>query len=463
MRRRDFLRNAVVASGALWLGCGRAPVPGPGVGGGGGSPGPQEEPGEPVAPPEGVAESAAFSLGLASGDVAADAAVLWTHHAGDAPLELAVWQMEGDVYVREVARTMVARADGGFVHVDVSGLSPGARYRYAFFEMEAGVRKARSPIGRFRAALPADALEPIWLGAVACTSNGRAFETLSRAGARTDLDVFLLIGDTTYNDGARTREAYRTRWQQNLATPGYRALRAATSLVATWDDHEFDNDWDPETIDPDQSKDAKGAFFEHLPLRRINGAPDRLWRQHTWGKTLEIFALDCRAERKPSTRNRPDAEYLSRAQMDWLKAGLSSSQAVFKVIVNSVPIGSFPGAFQFANRDRWEGYPAQRTEILEHIDDNAIGGVLWVSGDFHLGSIGRVAKAGVGARQLEVLAGPGGQVANPLYTSLNAPQFDWATGTNNYAAMRFDPATRQVRVMFHDANDDIIADRTYAL
>ena len=41
--------------------------------------------------------------------------------------------------------------------------------------------------------------------------------------------------------------------------------------------------------------------------------------------------------------------------------------------------------------------------------------MLWVAGDFHLlASTGRVSPSGVGSRAIEVLAGPGAQVANPL-------------------------------------------------
>lgn len=458
--RREFLRNAAVATAGLLVGCNTASLGGTdgGASDGGGSDGGGTVPPEP---PENTPESAAFPLGVASGDVTAARAMLWARHDGQGALEVAVWEMSGATYVREVLAVGVVRAEGGFVHVDVDGLQPGMRYRYALFEIDAGKRVARSPIGRFRASISAELLEPLVIGAVSCTSNGRAFDTLSRAGAREDFDGFLLVGDTAYCDGARTRSDYRQKWQQNLSTAGYRAIRQAASVVATWDDHEFDNDWNPETIDAAQKSAATSTFYEHLPVRRDPAHPDRLWRRLRWGKTLEIFALDCRSERKPSTRNTPNAEYVSRAQLDWLKAGLSDSPAMFKLILNSVPIGSFPGAFQFANQDRWEGYPAQRTELLTHIDGAALTGVFFVSGDFHVGSMGRVGTTGPGAGLLEILAGPGGQTANPLAGTLNPPQFDYATGTNNYTVLHFFPQGRMLRVVFHDGTDKVIADRSF--
>ncbi len=416
-------------------------------------------------PPESTTEAAlaTFPLGVACGDAIDDTAVFWTRYAGTRELELVVWEMAADVYARTVVSMVVVSVEGGFVHADVTGLAPGARHRYVFFEREGGVRVTRSEIGRMRAPLAADALEPLRLGACSCTSNARVADTLARAGQRDDLDVFLYLGDTAYNDGAESLGEYRDSWEESLARPGYRAIRAAAGALATWDDHEFDNDWNPETFDPAQRASAIQTFFEHQPLRRDAAAPERVWKSVRWGRTAEIFVLDCRAERRPSTRSTAAAEYVSRAQMDWLKTALTASDAVFKIIMNSVPIADFPGAFDFAQNDRWEGYAAQRTEILRHIDDNAIGGVLWVAGDFHLASAQRVSTSGPGATQVEILAGPGAQSGNLLARFLGGDQFDFATGDNNYTVIELDPATGGARIWWIDGDGSTLETLEYAL
>lgn len=84
--------------------------------------------------------------------------------------------------------------------------------------------------------------------------------------------------------------------------------------------------------------------------------------------------------------------------------------------MNSVPIFDFTGTVVGAIQaeDRWQGFPAQRTELLEHIDQNSISGVFWITGDFHIGGAGYISPAGnPGATQLEVLTGPGGSSINP--------------------------------------------------
>ena len=466
--RREFLETVAVAAAGALVGCGGGTEGGADGGGpldaaldaplavdagppavdAGADAGPP-----PVEPPEGTPEVARFGLGIASGDVTDTHAIVWARYDGFATLGLTVWEMEGETYARTVHSAIVAPADGGFAHVDVPGLRAGARYRYAFFELLDAARTGRSAVGRFRAALAPDATEPLKLGAVSCTRNGRSFSTIERAAAQTDLDAFLLLGDTTYNDGASTVAEYRAKWAENLATAGYRGLRAATSVVATWDDHEVDNDFDPERVD---TTAARQVFFENLPVRRMP-PPDEpiIWRSLRWGLTAELFVLDCRGERLPSTRGGTDT-YLSRRQMDWLKAGLVASPAAFKLIMNSVPITDFPLAFDVARGDRWEGYPTQRTEILRHIDDNAVRGVLWISGDFHLASMGRVSTSGPGATQSEVLVGPGAQNGNLLAATLGGPQFDWATSSDNYAMLELDPARALIRVWYYDASGSVM-------
>lgn len=477
--RRHFLRITALGGASLVLGCGRAPgVAGDdgglldddgGVGGddagvdvdvdGG------VDAGQPLPPdePELIAEAFNFPLGLASGDLESTRGVLWTRYDGLALLRLRVWRMEQEIYAERVADVLVTPGDGGFVHLDVAGLAPGQRYRYAFFEENTqGTLTARSALGRFRAALAAGQQETLTFGACSCTKQGQTPTPLLRAGEREDLDAFLLLGDTSYNDGADTRAEYRTLWAANLASPEYRSLRASTSLLATWDDHEVVNDFNPETIDAAKFATARAAYFEALPLRRHETEPDRLWKSVRWGDTAEIFVLDGRGERKPSTRlNGLPHQYLSPAQFDWFKAALKASTAVFKIIMNSVPITDF--GFSAFTGDGWLSYSQQRTAILEWVEDEAIEGVLWVSGDHHFASVGQVSAFGAGRQALEVLAGPGAQSANPVWALLRPPRWDYATGTNNYLSIKLDPMTRIARLAFHDGAGLELFAKDYAL
>jgi alkaline phosphatase D len=406
-----------------------------------------------------------FPLGVASGDVRTDQVSVWAQYRGTAELFAAVWEMIDESYGDLIAWTRVSVGSGGFVQVDLDGLTPELAHSFAFVEVHGGEPGSRSALGRFLTAPALETLAPLRFGASCCTKQGFSLAPIEQAGSREDLAFFALLGDTTYNAGARTIDDFRQRWGQNLSSAGYRSLRQSTSVLATWDDHEVINNWDPETIDEALLTKASEAFFEHLPVRRHPQRRSQIYRSTRWGSTAEVFVLDTRSERRPSTRLREDAQYLSRAQMDWLKNGLAASPCTFKVILNSVPITNFPLLFDVVAIDRWEGYAAARREILSFIENERIGGVLWLSGDFHFGSAGRVSPAGeVGSQAIEVLVGPAAQDPNPLWATLvDTAQFDFATGTNNTTVFDLDPSARTATVTFHDDEGTVLATRSYGL
>jgi alkaline phosphatase D len=418
--------------------------------------------GAPVPPldPSGLPASTKFPIGLTSGDPGPDRIALASLWQGQGELQLRVWKDDGSVAGVAVVAQAAAVGEGGMVGVELTGLEPGTRYRWVLLEVEAGAPKARSPLAVFKTAPALSESPRLRFAAVACTSNRLPKTSLERAAAEGPYDAFLLLGDTTYNDGARSLADFRGKWRESLASDGWTAMRLQTAVVATWDDHEIDNDFNPETTDAQVLANARRTFFEHVPMRRT--APDRIWRKLSFGRTADVFVLDTRGERKPSTRGSANPIYVSREQMDWLKRELEASPARFKLLMNSVPITDFPGFFDAAANDRWEGYAAQRTEILQFIDSKRIGGVLWVSGDFHMASVGRVSNSGAGATQTEILVGPGAQVGNPLALSARAPQFDWASSTSNTTLLDLDPAAGTIRCVWRGANG-VLRDQTLSL
>lgn len=400
-----------------------------------------------------IPERRAFPLGVSSGDVTQNRAILWTRYASFFTLKLAVFEKSNSARQAAIVFTTVHPLDGGYVHVDVTGLKSHHNYQFLFLVCDNhGNAFARSRPGNFKTAPDSDALVPVTLGAVSCTHNDYEPVVLEHAGARQDIDAFLLLGDTSYNDGCRTYQEFSDRWGTSLSKKGYLDLRASTSVISTLDDHEFADNFDPETIAISVRNAGLKTFFENTPIRVNAEHPLRIWRSFRYGKTCEIFVLDGRTERRPSTRHNSHQQYLSREQMDWLKHGLRSSDAVFKIIMNSVPIGTFPF---FYEGDRWEGYPQQREEILSFIDEENITTVVWLSGDFHFASIGRVSYEGPGCRQTEILAGPGAQSPNYLAAALNmSPQFDWASVRNNYVTLHLDPQKLQMRLVYHGGLED---------
>lgn len=100
------------------------------------------------------------------------------------------------------------------------------------------------------------------------------FEVLDTVRAE-GLDFFVYLGDTIYADSehrttpATTLPAYRHAYKENRTIPALRDLLKTTSLYAIWDDHEIQNDFDGQTVDPQLYANGRQAFLEYLPLRPL--------------------------------------------------------------------------------------------------------------------------------------------------------------------------------------------------
>ena len=90
---------------------------------------------------------------------------------------------------------------------------------------------------------------------------------------------------------------------------------------------------------------AKQAYFEWMPVRpAIAGTT---YRRLRFGKLADLSLLDLRSFRSQQvavgngTVDDPDRTITGRAQLDWLKAGLKSSDTTWRLVGNSVMISPF--------------------------------------------------------------------------------------------------------------------------
>jgi alkaline phosphatase D len=417
-------------------------------------------------------DDAAFFVGVQAGGMQGRAFTAWTRVAPTVttPLRLRVWRdvdanatpAPGPGEIVLVQQLDVTADVDGTVKVVVDGLAPSTWYRYAFF---VGDDVARSVVGRVRTAWAEDWLWPITLAATTCTNVGFApFATLQRT-AELDADVFVHTGDMVYADGSTTADEYRGHWERALADPGYRAVLARQGGYFAWDDHEFDNNVNPETTPAAQLQVAADAFFANTPMAR--NATGGLWQSFVWGRTLELIVLDCRTERRPSTRTTDQPVYIGPEQLAWLKDRLKNSPCRFKAVVNSVPMTRMPELWP--PPDRWQGYGAQRDELLAFVAAEGITDVWFLSGDFHVGFVGRVEPEGPHRQTWEVAVGPGGNLGNPLAFLASqddyreqvfpADQFLYGRGELAATTLTFDPLRGQVRVRFVDVDGGTLFDQ----
>lgn len=396
--------------------------------------------------PEAVVDLATFAWGVQTGDAEATSAIAQVQTTAEtASLRIA---RGTDAGWEELDPVEGLVADAGVVRVELTGLVPDTTYALYF---EAG--GVRSPVARLRTALYPGARRVVRFGATSCIHEAHApWPSLTHAAAE-KLDFFALLGDTIYADGGEGDLAwFEGLWRDALATEGLQAVALSTSLVSTWDDHEIHNDWGGVSDGADRQQAALTAFRRAIPQR--DGAEGVIWRKLAWGDAVELFVLDCRGER--------DGErYVSTEQMTWLKDSLTASTARFKIIVNSVPITDWSDTvlWDWVQDDRWQGHEAQREEILGHIHDTGIAGVLWITGDHHFGGITHVdASGGSGAEQMEVLCGPAGSSINTASWLLQEnDRYPSIVRTYNWVRFECDPDAGTIQVSFVDDDGDVVS------
>jgi alkaline phosphatase D len=120
-----------------------------------------------------------------------------------------------------------------------------------------------------------------------------------------------------------------------------------------------------------------------------------LYRRLAYGNLVDIFVLDTRIAARDKQKGSvaptfladyydKDQDMLGDTQMEWLKQQLVASTAQWKVVMQSVLVAPLTLAGTLAlNMDAWDGYHANRAELLESIVDNQIDNVVFLSGDLH--------------------------------------------------------------------------------
>jgi phosphodiesterase/alkaline phosphatase D-like protein len=239
---------------------------------------------------------------------------------------------------------------------------------------------------------------------------------------------------------ALTLDDYRGSYKVNREYQALQDLLRTTSIYAIWDDHEVYNDYAGQDVDPARYAAGRQAFQEYHPLMDLDlpvdpsCAGDPFLRVFRWGPDVDMIILDERSCRSaaaieaclislPIVGDIPDPlptapasirtsfslpiigslppappdgcleaisasdrTFLGPVQKQLLKDFLIGSTARFKIVINEVPIQQL----YVLPYDRWEGYGAEREEMLNYIRDNNIENVVFLTADSHANFINEV-------------------------------------------------------------------------
>jgi alkaline phosphatase D len=347
--------------------------------------------GSPAAP--GSQLSGPLLSGPMVGDTTGTTTLLWAQARDAQPLTLRV---EGPGGTFE--RTANPRLEDWLIAVfPLTGLTSGAAYKYT-------LSSAHGAAGPFQFRTLRDGARSAKIAIGSCFHFRDRTLPIFDAIAENKPDLFLMLGDNAYYEEADWQNEH-TKMLCQLAHRNNKSLLSLLRRVPTlavWDDH----DYGPNNADSTYSgKPSSLSAFRRMWPQPPGGLPgtEGLFFSRRVGP-VEIFLLDVRTHR---IRQR---QVLGAAQLTWLLQGLRSSTAPVKLVASgSQVLPDAPAAVD------WESFrldgPKEVDQLLKAIDDFDIKGVVFATGDVHIGYLLRRA----GKRR------PDGRVSADLWELTSSP------------------------------------------
>jgi len=299
--------------------------------------------------------------------------------------------------------------------VDVTGLSPNTFYFYEFTHN--GYNSLR---GRTKTA-PVGNVDSLRFAIVSCANfEAGFFNSYKVINARNDVDAVIHLGDYIYeyeHDGYAFNATanriwepaneitvlsdYRTRYSTYHLDQDLMRLHQQFPFFNVWDDHEYANDSYHDGAE-NHTEGAEGAwvnrktyarqaYFEWIPIReQAAGNDSTIYRVIPYGNLVDFIMLDTRiygrdqqVSASSSAIDDTNRTILGDQQFDWLKQNLSGSTKQWKVLGQQVMIAPLEAAGTPVNADQWDGYRADRLELMNYVLDSNITDVVALTGDIH--------------------------------------------------------------------------------
>ena len=216
-------------------------------------------------------------------------------------------------------------------------------------------------------------------------------------------DLFLFGGDNVYCEMPYSLERLRRAYAQAAESPGMNRLRRTVPHMAVWDDNDMGlNDGGADFPFKAESKAEFVQFFKLAaddPRRSREGLYDAQVIGPP-GRRVQVLMLDVRWFRSPWKRtdqrdapgkeryvpdDSPDKTMLGQAQWRWLEAQLRVP-AQLRLIVSGIQVVTDGHGWE-----RWGNFPRERQRLYRLIAQTGAQGVLFLSGDRHIGGLYREA------------------------------------------------------------------------
>lgn len=224
--------------------------------------------------------------------------------------------------------------------------------------------------------------------------------------AKTDPDLFIFLGDNIYGD-TYSMDTLEMKYAMLAAKPEFQELKEATTILATWDDHDFGwNDSGRHYPYKEASKEIFLDFFDE-PQESERRTRDGIYTSYYFGeegRKAQIIVLDTRTFRDDlvkyngnkagdtafhyqldySPNDNQDSTLLGEKQWEWLEEELLKP-ADLRIIASSTQFGITHNGYE-----AWANVPHEQQKMLDLIKKTKAEGVLFISGDVHYAEISKL-------------------------------------------------------------------------
>lgn len=290
-----------------------------------------------------------------------------------------------------------------------------------------------------------------------------------RTAAAEKADLFVYLGDNVYGDaraGDMNLPELREQYALLAAHQDFQALRAATPMIATWDDHDYGlNDAGGDFTGKGL---AKRIFANFWGVESRIAAHEGVYDSYTFGpegQRVQILLLDTRFARSELARlkergprgpyaqsDAADQRMLSEAQWAWLAAKLKEP-ADLRIVASSIQVLADGHDFE-----AWETLPKEQARLYRTIREADAKGVVFVSGDRH--SAGLYRQEGlIGAPAYELTTSSLNLSFRSTSDEKSTNQLGDMYAPVNYGMIAIDWRARSLSLQIKDAAGVVVRER----
>jgi cholesterol oxidase len=251
-----------------------------------------------------------------------------------------------------------------------------------------------------------------------------ALQEIERQRAVGNVREMLMLGDQIYADASaglldpsRMDDRYQRPYEDLYRIPALQSLMRSIPIRMMLDDHEIAENWERGGNNRENGWFEQGLYaywrYQRMDAQRFTLPGSSRKPVHGAYKVcgFPLYMADTRTERTMRNAQTPNATIMSDTQMRAIRKWMFDNQA--KNMEKQTPIFVAcpamilprPLALRDHPNDRllsdsWSGYPASMHEILGYMAAHRIGGVVFLSGDEHLGNFAEFTLSDAAGKEL---------------------------------------------------------------